>query len=169
MPVKMGVDPESTKAPKPVPADWYELRIKSLTAKPSKSGAGINYNLICTVINSKPDYNDKPVYGKVHNGPYAGYALFDFCHAVGLPMEADGTWPGGMQAWVFDPKDPDNVSKAQYKGPMLGKTLHAEVAVTSWEGNDSNQVKQIRCKIPDCAVKYPDHKHRLDLIGKSKT
>lgn len=166
---KMGVDPESIKAAKPVPADWYDLKLVNLKAKVSKTGSGnINYNGILKVVNSKADYNDSVVYFKMNGGPFQGFSVVDFCHMFGLHIEADGTFPGGQAAWIFDPTDPENVSKAQYKGPLQGRTGNAQVGVTSYEGNESNSVIQIRCKIEKCAEKFPEIKHRLNLLGKDK-
>lgn len=165
---KMGVDPESTKAPKPVPAGWYELKLKQLKAALSKSGSGnINYTGYLEVVESpKPDQNGSMVFFKMTGGPYQGMSVVDFCHMFGMHIEPDGSFPGGQSAWVFDPKAPEDVSKAQYKGPLLGRKGRAEVAINTYEGNDSNVVRQITCRVEKCAEKYPDIKHRLNLLGK---
>jgi len=172
-PVRMGVDPETTKAPKPVPAGWYDLKVKALRAKYTKGtkpeDGKINYEIDTNVVSARdPNHNDSFVMVRANNGPFQGFAVVDICHGAGLHIEKDGSWPGGLSAWSFDPKDPENVEKAQYKGPLLGRVLNAEVITTSWEGNERNSVKQIRCKVPDCAVKFPDIRHRLDLLGKNK-
>ena len=170
---KMGVNPESIKAPKPVPADWYELKIKELKAKYTKDSkpeeGRINYTAYCEVVNARnPEHNGTFVPMNMNNGPFQGFAVVDLCHGCGLHIEADGTFPGGMKAWTFDSKDPENVDKAQYKGPLLGRTFRAEVITSSYQGQENNKVKQITCKLADCAIKYPEIKHRLDLLGKNK-
>ena len=86
-------------------------------------------------------------------------------HGLGFPLESDGSLPGN---WVFDPKEPENVEKAQYKGPLMGRTMEAELAITSYNGNERNEFRQIRCAIHDCTSKFPDVKHQVNMIGKQK-
>src|SRR5208283_579907 len=91
-------------------------------------------------------------------------AINDIVHGFGFALEADGELPG---QWIPDPADPENVQKYQYKGPLLGKTMEAELAITSYDGKDKNEIRQVRCAVAGCAQKYPDIRHSTSLIKKS--
>lgn len=161
MPVKMGVDPEKIKAPKPAPAGWYDLKFTGFRPKKSKAGDSINFNPVMEIINH-PTEAGKKVYETLSQK--MDRAVNDFSHAFGFPLEADGSIPGD---WIPDPNDLNNVEKMQYKGPLLGKTCRAELIVSTYNGNDSNKVKQYACKVTDCAMKFPEIKHSTNLIGKN--
>ena len=172
----MGVDPEQTKALKPVPAGWYDIRIKSMTSKVSSSKKGINYFAIGEIVNSQPENNDHPVFVRINNGFSQAKVANDFVHSLGFVLENDGTFPG---TWQYKndnaPKDEDgnflnidDYSDAQYSGPMLGKVSRLELAVGNWEGVDNNEVKQFQCKVADCAQRFPDIRHLTDIRGKKK-
>lgn len=158
---KMGVDPEKLKAPKPVPGNqWYKLKFKGFRPKMSKNKDGVNFNAELEVVEHTPETNGSKVY-MVLSTKFER-ALLDFCHGLGFPMNADGTFPGNFE---FDKNDPENVEKAQYKGPLLGRTMKAELVVTTYQGNEKNEVKQISCAIDGCATKFPDIKHLTNLVG----
>lgn len=162
MPVKMGVDPERLKAPKPVPGNqWYKLKFKGFRPKQAKAKDGsINFNAELEVVESAAENNGTKIYMTLSTK--FERALLDFSHGLGFPLNADGTFPG---TWAFDDKDPENVEKAQYTGPLLGKTMDAELITSSYQGNERNEIKQIRCKVEGCAVKFPDIKHITNLVG----
>lgn len=164
----MGVNPEQTKAPKPVPGGWYDLRVKGIVAKLSKSGKGINYEAYLNVVNNKAEYNDSFVLFGIWNGFKQAMVANDFCHGLGFPLEADGSFPGDwtVKDAAKDPAAPDYFDNAQYSGPLLGKVLEAELVTASVDGIERNNVKQIRCKIVGCATQFPDIRHLTDLIGK---
>lgn len=165
---KMGVNPEQTKAPKPVPGGWYDLRLKGIVAKLSKSAKGINYEAYLNVVNNKTEYNDSFILLGIYNGFKQAMVANDFCHSLGFPLEKDGSFPGDWT--VKDPaKDPnalDFFDGAQYNGVLLGKVLSAELVTGLFEGIERNNVKQLKCKIPNCATQFPDIRHLTDLIGK---
>lgn len=164
---KFGVNPEETKAPKPVPGGWYQLRIKALTYKKSKSGKGYNYEAYMNVVNNKAELNDSFVLYRMNNGFKQAVAVNELCHAAGFPLENDGAFPGGDNAWKLkDPSKPDEVDGAQYTGVLLGKTVEAELVTTSFDNVERNEIKQFRCKIDQCATRFPDIRHQTDLIGK---
>lgn len=161
---KMGVNPEQTKAPKPVPGGWYELRVKGLVCKLSSSKKGYNYMAYLNVVNNKAELNDSFVQFMMNNGFSQAMQVNDFVHGLGFELEADGSFPG---EWTLkDPTKPDDFDNAQYSGPLLGKVLNAELITENWDGIDRNKVKQIRCKVQDCAIRFPDIRHLTDLIGK---
>lgn len=167
---KMGVNPEQTKAPKPVPGGWYELRLKGMTAKLSSSKKGYNYEAYLNVVNSKPEFNDSFVLFRMNNGFSQAMHTNDFVHGFGFQLETDGSIPGDWT--VKDPSkptdDPAYYDGAQYAGPLLGKILRAELTTTTYDGIERNEVKQITCKLSDCATRNPDIRHLTDLIGKKK-
>jgi hypothetical protein len=166
---KMGVNPEQTKAAKPVPAGWYELRVKAGVVKMSKSGKGYNYEFYTEVVNNKAELNGSFVPMRANNGFNQAKVVNDFAHACGFELEKDGSIPGD---WKL--KDPakkladgsDDFNNAQYSGPLLGKVFRAELAVGNWDGEDRNEVKQMQCKIQDCVTKNPEIKHLTDIRGK---
>lgn len=160
MAVKMGVDPEKIKAPKPAPANWYELKLVGFRPKKVKGKEAVNFNPQLVIVNH-PTEADKKVYVNSMSQNNARY-VNDFSHAFGLPLEADGNLPGD---WIPDPNDLNNVEKMQYKGPLLGKVARAELVVTSNNGVDRNEIKQFACKVQDCAMKFPEIKHSTNLIG----
>lgn len=158
---KMGVDPEKIKAPKPVPGNqWYKLKFKGFRPKLSKDKQSMNFNAELEVVEHTVETNGSKVYMGL-NTKFAR-AFVDFSHGLGFPLNADGTFAGN---WEFDPKDPENIEKAQYKGPLLGRTMKAELVVTSYQGNERNEIKQITCAIDGCATKFPEIKHITSLIG----
>jgi hypothetical protein len=162
---KMGVNPEDTKLAKPVPADWYELRLKGL--KCQKSPKGYNYVAYLNVVNNKSEYNDAFVMFRMNNGFMQAKAANDFCHGLGFPLEQDGSFPGDWK--LKDPSKPDEeFDGAEYTGVLLGKTLRAELFVDNYEGIDRNAVRQIACKVPNCSTQFPDIRHMTDLVGKKK-
>jgi hypothetical protein len=165
---KMGVNPEQTKAPKPVPGGWYKLRLKSMVAKLSKSGKGINYEAYMNVVENKAEYNDSFVLCRMNNGFKQAMVAQDFCHGLSFPLEVDGSFPGDwtVKDATKPVDDPTYYDGAQYNGPLLGKVMEAELVTTTFEGQERNEVKQIRCAVTDCAIRFPDIRHLTDLIGK---
>lgn len=159
-PVRMGVDPEDVKAPKPVEAGWYKLKLTGFKPKTSKDKQSINYNAVLEIVDARPDQNGTKVFAGM-NTKFARLHA-DFCHGLGFPLNPDGTLPGD---WIPDAKDAENVDKFQYRGPLMGKVMEAELATTTYQGNERNELKQIRCKLDGCATKFPDIKHLTNLIG----
>lgn len=161
----MGVNPEQTKAEKPVPGNqWYDLRVKSLTCK--KSPKGYNYVAILTVTNNKPEYNDKTVFFQINNGFNQAKMANDFVHGMKLLLEQDGSFPGDWK--LKDASKPQEFDGAEYSGPMLGRVVHAELVTEDYQGVERNYVKQIQCQIEGCATKFPDIRHLTDFRGKKK-
>ena len=89
--------------------------------------------------------------------------MLESVRRLGFHIEPNGELPG---RWIPDPADAENVKKMQYQGPLIGRTLEAELAITTYNGNDRNEFRQVRCQIPDCAVKYPEVKHITNMLGK---
>jgi hypothetical protein len=156
---RMGVDPEQVKAPKPAPAGWYELKLTGFKPKLGKDKQGINYNPQLEIVNNTIENNGKKVFPAMSTK--FARAHVDFAHGFGFPLNPDGTIPGD---WVRDPQDPNNVEKLQYKGPLLGKIMKAELLVTSYQGNEKNEINQIMCKIEGCATKFPEIRHMTKMV-----
>lgn len=161
---KMGVNPEQLKAAKPVPAGWYKLRIKGIVCKLSKSGKGYNYQAFLNVVENKAEFNDAFVMYQMNNGFSQGLQAQDMVHATGLVMEVDGSFPGDFK--LKDDQKPDDWDSAQYNGPLLGRTVEAELIVYNFDGLDRNGVKQFKCIVDQCATRFPDIRHSTDLTGK---
>jgi hypothetical protein len=161
---KMGVNPEQLKAPKPVPGGWYKLRLKGMTCKKSKSGKGFNYEAFFVVTDAQAEYNDSFVMYRMNNGFSQSEAAQDMCHALGFPVEVDGSFPGDWK--LKDDTKQDEFDGAQYTGVLLGKTAEAELTTDTYDGRELNVVKQFKCKIDQCATRFPDIRHKTDLRGK---
>jgi len=156
---RMGVDPEKVKAPKPVPVGWYELKLTGFKPKLDKSKTGVNYNAQLEVVNNTTENNGHKVFMGLSTKFDRLHA--DFAHGFGFPLKPDGGIPGD---WIPDPSDPNNVEKLQYKGPLLGKIMKAELVVTSYQGNERNEVNQIMCKVENCATKFPEIRHLTRIV-----
>lgn len=162
MPVKMGVDPEKIKQPKTQPNGWYKLKLVGFKPKKSQKDANsVNYNGQFEILNSAgPDFN-KFVFATMSDKMQKH--INDIVHGLGFALEKDGSIPGD---WIEDPSDSSNVEKYQYKGPLMGRTMEAELSTTSYNGAERNEIRQVRCSVPDCTVKYPDIKHQTNMLGK---
>jgi hypothetical protein len=162
----MSVNQETLEAPKPVTGGWYDLRLKGMTIK--KSPKGHNIEAYLTTTNQPTDTNDKFVLFRMNNGFMQGPAMQEMSHGLGFPMDIDAagqaSFPGD-----FIPKDqakPEDWDGAQYQGPLLGKVGSAELVVENYQGNEKNVVKQWKCKVDQCATRFPKIRHQTDLIGK---
>jgi hypothetical protein len=163
---KMSVNAETLEAPKPVSAGWYKLRLKGMTIK--KSPKGHNIEAYFTTVEQPSETNDKFVLYRMNNGFSQGVTMQEMSHGLGFAMDinADGTasLPGD---WTLkDANKPDEWDLAQYSGVLLGKVGEAELVVDSYQGNEKNVVKQWKCKLDQCAVRFPKVRHQTDLIGK---
>jgi hypothetical protein len=164
---KMGVDPEQLKAPQPQPAGWYKLKFVGFKPTAGKKDPNsVNYNGTFEVLNpATPSPTGQPVRMYATMSNKMPRHINDIVHGLGFSLEPDGELPG---QWIADPAAPDDVTKMQYKGPLLGKTMEAELAETEYNGNKRNELRQVRCNVPGCAQKHPDIRHQTDMIGKKK-
>lgn len=153
---QLGVDLASLDR-KNNPEGWYDLRLKSFKPQKTKDGTSVNLNPSLEILAGIAG-NFNYVYTSM--SLKMPQEVVDIVHGMGLQMEANGNIPGDFKA---DPADPDNVEKWRYEGPMLGKTLHAELMLTSWNGQESLKIRQIKCAVPGCKAK-----HSTNLQGKKK-
>lgn len=172
--VRLGVSPESLKAPEPIAEDLYTFRVEGfkpeLTAKKDK----INYNPQLKVVTGAKTGGEnagKPLFESLNSA--AGWIQNDFVHSLGLEMEKqeDGTlaMPGSFEA----PELPDSTVNQdpttwKYNGPMIGRTGQAYVVKTEYTAKDGskkpiNKIKYYVCAVADCNKKYPDVTHSKDL------
>lgn len=161
---KMGVDTEKLKASKPAPGGWYKLKLKGFRPKKGKNDPeSVNYNAELEIVENKQEFNGIRAFMTLSTK--FATQIQDFSHGLGFPLEPSGDIAGN---WLADPADPENVEKMQYQGPLLGRTLDAELIESEYQGTPKNEVKQIRCKIDGCATKFPDIRHMTNMIKKSK-
>jgi hypothetical protein len=162
--IKMGVDPEAIKATQPQPAGWYKLKL--LGFKPKKGGKdpnSVNYNAQFEILNPATQGQNASTRLYATMSTKMAKHINDIVHGLGFALEPDGELPG---QWVPDTADPNNVEKVQYRGPLLGKIMEAELAETEYDGNKRNEIRQVRCTVAGCATKYPDIKHQTNMLGK---
>lgn len=162
MPVKMGVDPNKIVQPQPVPPGWYKLKLVGFKPETNKKKDGVNYKGIFEIMNPPPPPPDGSEFTKTIIDTMSNKmprSINDISHGLGFPLEPDGELVG---QWHPDAAAPEDVSKYQYRGPLLGRTMEAELAVTQY----GNKIRQVRCAVTDCATKFPKIKHQLDMIGK---
>lgn len=163
--VQMAVDPNSIVAPQPQPAGWYKLKLVGFKPKETKAKDGVNYNAQFEVVNPDPKSASKKPMVFHTMSTKMGRQIVDILHGMGFHLEPSGELPG---QWIPDPANPNDVSKLQYKGPLIGRTLEAELAITNYNGNERNEIRQVRCQIQDCGQKHPTVKHNTNMLGKAK-
>lgn len=178
---QMGVNPEKIKAQRPQPAGWYILRLIAYHPALNKNRDSINLNPEFEITNprEKDDIYAKKL--RWHGSLKMEKNIFDFAHGLGFELDDSGAMPGDWIGWPAGmdfatlieeaKKSPSLVEKLEYKGPMLGKTMEAELAVTSYQNNpERNEIRQVKCKVAGCNTnpKYKDMRHSTNWIGKSK-
>ena len=151
----------------------YTVEITGFKPKKSKSSDSVNLNPQMEIVAlgdgspapKKEDGKNIPVFYNLNTS--ADFAMNDFCHCFGLPMEDCGggnmTIPG-----TFDgPDGVENADKWVYKGPLLHRKGVVMLVKDTYNGKENNKVKYFVCAIKDCHQKYPKVKHSTDLT-KSK-
>jgi hypothetical protein len=169
MAFRMTVSKETVEGKEVVPAGIYDIRLVSFKPKfsdPAKTGKpkSLNLNAQMEIINH-PDHAGRKVFEGLNQN--AGWVQTDFVHCFGIPMETDGTdyWIPGT--WDDNPSfDPDNAETYSYKGPLVGMTGKIELAVDSWNNKPNNKVRRYFCSVEDCATKFPQINHSMDLLAK---
>lgn len=170
MPFQMGFSKEELGGAPPVPSGWYTLQIKGFRPRASKAGDSLNLNAELAIINHS-EYEARRVF--VGLNTKMAFMWPDFVHSTGLTMEevqdenagtekASYTIPG-----VFENSDtsPDDPTQWKYAGPLLNKTLEAELAeIPAQDGHKAkNEIRQFKCAVPECT-----EKHSTNLIRNSK-
>ena len=171
MAFKMGMTKEDLSGPAPVPPGIYELQFSGFRPKIAKSGESLNYNAEFTIVNN-PSYENRKVFHPM-NTSFA-VAIRDFVHATGLDMEKilvgdastdqheELVLPGTFETFTGNEDDPSKWGK--YIGPLTNKIFKAELAITTYQGKDKNEVRAFFCAYPGCATEQPDLKHSQNLI-----
>jgi len=145
----------------PVPNGWYTLQIKNFRPRAAKDMESVFLNAELAIVGHDL-YENRRVF--VGLNTKMAWMWPDFVHSTGLPMEVvqDGfegteresfTIPG-----VFEGADtsPENPSQWKYLGPLLNKTLEAELAVIPAKDGfkAKNEVRQFKCTVPGCTMKH---------------
>lgn len=159
---KMSVNAETLEAPKPVPAGFYDLRLKGIVIK--KSPKGFNYEFYLNTVNQPAETNDKFVSYMAFNGFSQGELLQEASHGLGFALDIQGdqaSLPGDFT--LKDPAKPEEWDGAQYSGPLLGKIGKAELYVDDYNNVERNKIKQWVCKVDQCATRFPKIRHKTDL------
>lgn len=152
---KMGFSKDSLTK-KLVPGGIYTLHMGGFKPAPSKSNTdNVNLNPQLKIVNHK-DFTGKPVFVSLPQSQ--GWMIQDFVHSLGQEMDQDGNMPGD---WEFPSQNP---TTWRYKGPLLGKTLQAELVETDYQGKPQLKVKQFICAVKDCKTKYPDVVHSTNMV-----
>lgn len=159
MAFQMSYQKEELTGAGPVPAGWYTLQVKGFRPRASKDRQSVSLNAEMAIV-SPSEYEGRRVFASLNSK--AGFILFDFTHACGLPMEevqdenagtekASLTIPG-----MFDGQDkfPEDPTQWKYIGPLLNRTLEAELAETEYQGKKRNEVRQFKCAVAGCTEKH---------------
>lgn len=171
MPVRFGVSKDQLEGIKPVPNGVYDVQLAGFEPKKSSKGDSINLNPILKIVNHQL-YNGQRVFYSLNTK--AAWMWHDFAHAFGFPLEFAPTGengaeepylPGGPDAWIPDPSNPDDVTKWKYQGPLIGSVGKVELVVLKNPGQkEKNDIKQFVCAVSGCATKYPEITHSQNLI-----
>lgn len=165
MAFQMGFDKDSLLQ-KVIPGGLYTLRLTGFKPRLNKNKDGINFNPQMEVINN-PEYDKTKIFDSLSSK--AGFTQWDFVHAFGLELEDQGngnyvipgTWDGDPAA--FKETDP---STWKYDGPLIGRDASVELAIDTYEGKQNNKIRRYICAVLDCATKFPDNKHIMDMLRK---
>ena len=173
MAFRMTIAKERIEGKDALPAGIYELKLVGFKPKFSKPNPqfpdrqpSLNLNAQFEVVNH-PEHDGAKVYEGLNEN--ASWVTLDFCHALGLPLETDGTdyWMPGT--WDSDPGfDPMNAETYKYEGPLLGRVAKVELGTEVFNNKTSNKVRRYFCAVEDCATKFPEIKHRKDLLTRKK-
>lgn len=167
MPFKMNFDKEQLKKPEPLPNDVYTLRLVGFKPKTAKSGESINLNPQFVVVAPGEKHDGRKMPYIFNGNSSIPSFLQDMCHATGELMEEGDTpedlsLPGTFDndPIKFDPQKPETWV---YQGPLLNKTLKAELTVDEY----GNKVSRFLCDIPNCAERFPKIQHSQNMNKKN--
>ena len=169
MPFSMKFNKEQLQGRPPAPPGWYTIQFKHF--KPAVAGDqkdSVSLNPEFSIVGNGSE-EGKKVFASLNSK--AGWILFDFVHAFGLPMEEIQDGNQGTEAasytipGVFENADkfPDDPKQWKYLGPLANKVIEVELAITEYQGRQRNEIRQFRCAVPDC-----HEKHSTNLISSSK-
>jgi len=159
MPFQMNFSREEFSGSTPAPDGWYTLQIKGFRPRAAKNGESVSLNAELAIIGGT-DHDGKRVF--VGLNTKMAWMWADFIHATGLQMEVVQDEFAGTEKenltipGVFEGSDtnPDDPSQWKYQGPLLNKTLEAELATREYNGKKSNDVRQFKCAVAGCTEKH---------------
>lgn len=168
-PFKMTLSKEQVEGKEAMPEGIYEVRFTKFNPRFSKdkgdgSARSINLNAEYEVVNSA-EYAGRKVY-EIAN--MKGYNIqTEICHSFGVPLEVDPTDGSYYIPGTWDSRpdfNPDNPETYEYRGPLTGKIGRVELAVTTYNGRNRNQVRRYFCAVDECGTKFPEIRHVQNLI-----
>lgn len=168
MAFKMKVSNDKLEGMDVVPAGQYDIKLVAFNPKPSKKGDSVNLNAIMEITNH-PEFAGRKVFDTLNSG--GSFTWPDFVHCFGLPMEVidadNSTIPGD---WDGDPAKfkEDDYTTWKYKGPLVGRSGKAEIAVDNYNGKDNNKIRRYFCAVQGCEQKFPKIRHQTDLLRNNK-
>ena len=148
------------------PPGDYVVQLHGFRPKKSKDKNSTNLQPQLKIV-GHPTLAGKHVFFNLNDG--AGFIIRDFVHCMGLFMDNEVPGqevgdrglelPGEFVNW--DDADP---SKAQYAGPLLGRTGRIELAETQARDKSGNavpnktrnEVKRFYCAAPGCTVQHKE-------------
>ena len=158
---QMGWQKDELSGLPPVQAGKYTLQLKGFRPKISTNKDSYNLNAEFEIIGN-PLYEKRRVFHSLNSK--AGWIVIDFVHGAGLQMEEKQDEFAGTEKatlllpGVFDGSEqfPDDPSKWTYQGPLLNKTLEAELAETAATAQykAKNEIRQFYCAVPGCTEKH---------------
>lgn len=168
-PFRMTLSKEQVEGKDALPDGIYKVRFIKFGPKLSKdkgdgSERSINLNAEYEVLDH-PEYAGRKIYELANMKSYN--IQTEFCHGFGVPLEVDpsdgayfipGTWDSRAD---FDAANPETY---EYKGPLTGKVAQIELGTRSFNGRNLNQVRRYFCAVDDCANKFPEIRHVMNLI-----
>lgn len=158
---KMNFNKEDITGKPPVPPGWYTLQVKAF--KPKLAGENkdsLSLNGEFSIIGNG-EYEGRRVFESLNTK--AGWIMLAFLHACDLEFEVVQNENVGTEAEEFSipgafegaDKFPEDPTQWKYVGPLTNKTFEAELAITQYQGRDSNHVRQYRCAVANCTEKHP--------------
>lgn len=168
-PFKMSLSKEQVEGKEAMPEGIYKVRFIKFAPKLSKdkgdgSERSINLNAEYEVLDH-PEYAGRKIFEIANMKSYN--IQTEICHGFDVPLEVDptdgsyfipGTWDSRAD---FDESNPETY---EYKGPLTGKVAQVELGIRTYNGRNSNAVRRYFCAIPDCANKFPEIRHQMNLI-----
>lgn len=169
MAFKFGVDNEKLTRPEAIPQGIYTLRLTGFNPKHSKDKESVNFSPSFDVVAPGEKYDGRTLKFAFIANSKVPSAIQDMVHATGEVMEGDANNPNAVlqipgiwdaDATKFDPQD---ASTWVYQGPLVGKTLQAELYVDDYNGQQNNKVLRFICAVPQCETKFPKIRHADNL------
>jgi hypothetical protein len=149
----------------------YWLTFNGFAPKMSQKGDSINFYPQLDITSMEdgspaPTKDDgRPISLMFNCNEKAKWIINDMVHAFGIPLEEDGQG-NSMIPGVWVPEGEQDITKCEYKGPLIGKKGKVHLIKGDFNGTPQNKIKSFFCAVPNCQQKYPKIKHSDDLNRK---